>query len=139
MACSVPGSLCPGACSIAVWSPEQDRTTGRDIAEPGQKTHTFGSMAVLGQTLNMSTPEISHVPYAELPVKARAMLFIFALAAAARYMTHPPTRLELTQLLEFIWNRHRLGINDLSNPFHMTALLEKHLSTDIGTRSVGSA
>jgi len=77
----------------------------------------------------MITSRTSHVPFAELPSEARALLFIFALGAAARYVTQPPRQSELTPLLESIWNRNRLCLNDLANPFRMTALLETELSS----------
>ena len=72
---------------------------------------------------------VSPVPFAELPVEARALLFIFALGAAARYVGHPPSQSELPPVLETIWNRNRLCPSDLANPFHMTALLETELSS----------
>ena len=75
----------------------------------------------------MNTQYASPVAYAELSVEARALLFIFALGAAARYMGQPPNQSELTPILEAIWNRNRLCRNDLSNPFRMTALLESEL------------
>jgi hypothetical protein len=74
--------------------------------------------------LSVSPP----VPYAELPSEARALLFIFAMGAAARYVANPPKQSELTPLLEDIWNRNRLCRNDLSNPFRMTTLLERELA-----------
>jgi hypothetical protein len=77
----------------------------------------------------MITSRTSHAPFAELPSEARALLFIFAQAAAARYVAQPPKRSELIPLLETIWNRNRLGLNDLANPFRMTALLEAELSS----------
>jgi hypothetical protein len=91
--------------------------------------HAFGSKVVWGQTLSMNKLSVSPMVYAELPVEARALLFIFALAAAARYVAQPPKRLELTPLLETIWNRNRLGPSDLANPFRITALLETELSS----------
>ena len=72
---------------------------------------------------------VSPIVYAELPSEARALLSIFAQAAAARYVAQPLKRSELTPLLEAIWNRNRLGLSDLANPFHMTALLETELSS----------
>jgi hypothetical protein len=77
----------------------------------------------------MPISRISHVPFAELPSEARALLFIFALGAAARYVAQPPRQSELTPLLESIWNRNRLCLSDLANPFRMTALLETELSS----------
>ena len=71
----------------------------------------------------------SPVPFAELPSEARALLFIFAMGAAARYVAQPPKRSELTPLLETIWNRNRLCLNDFADPFRMTALLETELSS----------
>jgi hypothetical protein len=75
----------------------------------------------------MNNLGVSPIPYAELPVEARTLLFIFALGAAARYMGQPPIQSELTPILEAIWDRNRLCRNDLSNPFRMTALLESEL------------
>ena len=72
---------------------------------------------------------ISHVPFAELPSEARALLFIFAMGAAARYVAQPLKQSELTPLLETVWNRNRLCLSDFADPFRMTALLETELST----------
>ena len=72
---------------------------------------------------------LSHVPFAELPSEARTLLFIFAQAAAARYVAQPLKQSQLIPLLETIWNRNRLCLSDLANPFQMTALLETELSS----------
>jgi hypothetical protein len=77
----------------------------------------------------MLTSRTSHVPFAELPSEARALLFIFAMGAAARYVAQPPKRSELTPLLEIIWNRNRVCLSDFADPFRMTALLETELSS----------
>ena len=77
----------------------------------------------------MLIPRISHVPFAELPSEARALLFIFALGAAASYVARPPKRSELTPILESIWNRYRLCPSDFADPFRMTALLKTELSS----------
>jgi hypothetical protein len=77
----------------------------------------------------MLISRISHIPYAELPSEARALLFIFALGAAARYVAQPPKRSELTPILESIWNRNRLCLSDFADPFRMTALLKTELSS----------
>jgi len=77
----------------------------------------------------MLTSRTSHVPFAELPSEARALLFIFAMGAAARYVAQPPKRSELTPILEYIWNRHRLCLSDFAAPYRMTALLETELSS----------
>jgi hypothetical protein len=69
------------------------------------------------------------VPFAGLPSEARALLFIFAQAAAARYVAQPLKQAELTTLLETIWDRNRLCLSDFANPFRMTALLETELSS----------
>ena len=69
------------------------------------------------------------VSFADLPVQARALLFIFAMGAAARYVAQPPKQSELTPILESIWNRNRLCLSDLANPFRMTALLETELKS----------
>ena len=90
--------------------------------------YVFGSKTCSDQTLSMHKLSDSRIPYAELPVEARALFFIFALGAAARYVGHPPSQSELTPVLEVIWNRNRLCRNDLSDPFRMTAMLETELS-----------
>ena len=76
----------------------------------------------------MITSAISHIPFAELPVEARALFFINALAAVARFGVQPPERSELTTVLETIWNGNRLRLKDLSDPFRMTALLKTELA-----------
>jgi hypothetical protein len=78
----------------------------------------------------------SHLPYAELPVEARALIFINALSAVARYGSQRPEQSELTRMLETIWNRNRLRLKDLSDPFRMTALLKAELAS---LSSVGDA
>ena len=70
-----------------------------------------------------------HRPYCELPSEARALLFIIAQAAAPRFLAQPPKRSELTPVLEIIWNRNRLCLNDFADPFRMTALLKMELSS----------
>jgi hypothetical protein len=77
----------------------------------------------------MTTTSPSHVPFAELAVEARVLLFIIALPAVARFGVNPPEQSELTPVLETIWNRNRLCPNDLSDPFHMSALLKKELAS----------
>jgi hypothetical protein len=77
----------------------------------------------------MITSRTSHVPFAELPVEARALLSIFAQAAAARYVAHPLKQSKLTPLLETIWNRNRLCLSDFADPFRMTAMLETEFSS----------
>ena len=77
----------------------------------------------------MNTHSLSHVPFAELPVEARSLFFINALAAVARYGARPPKQSELTLVLETIWNRNRLGVKDLSDPFRMTTLLKTELAS----------
>ena len=81
------------------------------------------------QTLSMNDLSVSPVPFGELPSEARALLSIFAQAAAARYVAQPLKKSELTPILESIWNRNRLCLNDVCNPFRMTALLETELSS----------
>jgi hypothetical protein len=77
----------------------------------------------------MPISRTSHAPYAELPVEARALLFILAQAAAPRFVAQPPKRSELTPVLEIIWDRNLLSLNDLTDPFRMTALLKMELSS----------
>ena len=81
------------------------------------------------QTPSMYNTGISPVPYAKLPSEARALLFIFAMGAAARYVAQQTKRSELDPLLEIIWNRNRLCLSEFANPFRMTALLKTELSS----------
>jgi hypothetical protein len=71
----------------------------------------------------------SHVPFAELPVEARVLFFIFALPAVARFGVKPPKQSELNPVLETVWNRNRLGLKDFSDPSRMSALLKKDLAS----------
>jgi len=83
----------------------------------------------------MNTPT-RHQPFAELPLEARALFFIYASAALARYQSHAPTTRELFPELEIIWNINRLGQRDLADPFQMIRFLERHLAPsalDAGT------
>ena len=84
----------------------------------------------------MKRLSVSPIVYAELPSEARALLFIIAQAAAPRSVAQPPKRSELTPVLEIIWNRNLLCLNDLADPFRMTALLKTELSS---LRFVGGA
>jgi hypothetical protein len=77
----------------------------------------------------MATSSTFHVPFAELPVEARALFFINAQAALARFGVQPPKRSVLTPVLETIWNGNRLCLKDLSDPFRMTDLLETELAS----------
>ena len=76
----------------------------------------------------MNAISLSHIPFAELPVEARALFFINALAAMAGYGAQRPELSELTAVLETIWNGNRLSLKDLSDPFGMTALLKSKLA-----------
>jgi hypothetical protein len=89
----------------------------------------FGSKAGWGHTLSMLNKSSSQVPFAELPSEARALLFIFALGAAGRYVGHPPKQSELNPIIESIWNRNRLCHDDLADPFQMTALLKAEFAS----------
>lgn len=70
-----------------------------------------------------------HVSYCELPAEARALLFIYGLAAAARFVARPPRRAELDALLNMAWDAERLTLNDLSDPDRMTKLIEEYWVT----------
>jgi len=68
-----------------------------------------------------------HTSFAELPIEARVLFFIYASAAIARFGVYPPTPTQLAPQLEAIWNEHKLRNEDLSDPGRLTVLLEKHL------------
>ncbi len=77
----------------------------------------------------MNTTSLSHVPFAELPVEARAMFFIIATGASARFGAQRPNQSEMYPMLETIWNGNRLCLKDLSDPFRMTDLLKTELGS----------
>ena len=75
-----------------------------------------------------------HTPFAELPIEARVLFFLYASTAVVRFGTPPPEPADLAPQLEAIWNEHNLNDEDLADPGRLTVLLEKHLvSKDTGT------
>jgi len=81
----------------------------------------------------------SHVPFAQLPVEARALFFIYASAALARYRSQPPTT-RVAPELEVAWNINQLSQSDLSDPNRMTHLLEQHFApTGSGLTGIADA
>ena len=57
------------------------------------------------------------------------MLFpLDAIAAAAGLGAQRSDLLELTPLLETVWNGNRLRLNDLAEPFQMTKLFKAHFA-----------
>jgi hypothetical protein len=79
----------------------------------------------------MKTIPLPDPSFAQLPHEARALFFIYASAALARYQSHPPKRSELAQELETVWDTHRLTSQDLSDPYRMTRLLQQHFATSL--------
>ena len=77
----------------------------------------------------MITSPTSHVPFAELPVEARALFSIIAMASLVRFGAPRPDRSEMNLVLETIWNANRLRLKDLSDPFRMTTLLTTELAS----------
>lgn len=65
---------------------------------------------------------------AELPVEACVLFSIIAMAALGHFEAHQPDRSEHKPSLETIWNENRLRLQDLSDPFRMTALLKTELA-----------
>jgi hypothetical protein len=76
----------------------------------------------------MKNASVSYVPFAHLPIEARALFSIYASAALARYRSQIPMSGNLAASLERIWNANRLTLRDLSDPYRMTALLESHIA-----------
>lgn len=88
----------------------------------------------------MQNKTSSHVPFAQLPVEARALFFIYASAALAHYRCQPPTTRELAPELEVAWNANQLTKSDLADPNRMTQLLEEYFATpasNVTGRAVG--
>jgi hypothetical protein len=76
-----------------------------------------------------------HTPFAELPVEARVLFFLYASTAVVRFGTPPPTPADLAPQLEAVWNRYKLRDEDLRDPDRLTTLLKEELasSTDSDT------
>jgi hypothetical protein len=79
----------------------------------------------------------SFTPFADLPVQARALFFIYASAAMARLGVQRPTPTELDSQLETIWDRHRLRCKDLADPQRLTAIVKKELTFAEQSRTSG--
>jgi hypothetical protein len=69
------------------------------------------------------------IPFERLSLEARALFFIYASAALARYQSHRPKPAELEDTLEAVWDTNGLAYEDLADPFRMTRLLERHFTT----------
>ena len=71
----------------------------------------------------MSDLNFVHIPYEQLPSEAAGLFFIFALGASAGCRTYPPTRSQLTNVLQTVWNTNRLTLRDLRDGHRMTNLI----------------
>lgn len=89
----------------------------------------FGKEDEARQDQLMRTKSSKHRSFVQLPSEARTLFFIYASAALARYQSHPPTRSELAQELQNVWDTHRLTRQDLSDPHRMTRLLKQYFAT----------
>ena len=87
--------------------------------------HAFGRGRLISQNVGTMSTNSNHQPFAELPIEARALFFIYASAALAVYQSYPPTPRELMPQLETIWDESRFTEGDLSNPYRMTWFLEQ--------------
>ena len=76
----------------------------------------------------MTNVPVSHVPFADLRIEARALFFLYAAAALARSFSTPPAMSKLAANLEAVWTANKLTLRDLSDPYRMTALLELHFA-----------
>jgi len=85
---------------------------------------------------NMKNSFQWHRPFAELPVEACFLFFIYASAARARYQYQPPTTSELTPVLESVWNNHLFSECDLRDPYTMTRFLEDYFAPSASNASV---
>jgi hypothetical protein len=69
------------------------------------------------------TPE-SRVLFEQLPLEARVLFYIIALATVARFDLACPSQRELERCLKTVWNANRFSQADLADPFRVTALLK---------------
>ena len=97
----------------------------------------FGTEGCSTHNARMMNTATHHQPFAELPLEARPLFYIYASAALARYQSHAPTTRELFPELEIIWNTHRLSQGDLTDPFRMTRFLEQHLAPSWPNQAAG--
>jgi hypothetical protein len=93
-----------------------------------EKCPSIWCNAVPGHNRSMEDSYSLHMPFAQLPVEARALFFISASAALARYRSQPPTPSELEADLEAVWNTNRLSKGDLSDPNRLVRLLEEYFT-----------
>ena len=66
----------------------------------------------------------AQIPFAELSVEARTLLYIYATAAQARFICAPLPHCRLEAILGNIWDSNHLSLKDLGEPERMTAILE---------------
>jgi hypothetical protein len=74
----------------------------------------------------MYTSTSPRIPFAELPSEARALFYIFASGAAAKFLGRSPAKSALVAMLSHVWDEERLTKSDLADPFRMTRLLEQY-------------
>ncbi len=69
-----------------------------------------------------------HVPFQQLPLEAKILLFITAMAEMANYRSWPPTPAEIRGDLEELWNREKLTEADFRNMPRLSTLLDQVLA-----------
>jgi hypothetical protein len=66
-----------------------------------------------------------HVPFKQLPLDAKGLLFIIAMAEMADYRSWPPTPAEIGGDLEQLWDREKLTEADFRDIHRLSALVNQ--------------
>jgi hypothetical protein len=88
----------------------------------------FGCKSSSTHYRNMETIEVAHVPFAQLPIEARALFYIQSMAAWEYHCNLPHSAAEIRSDLERIWNAERLTPEDLRDWGRMSGLLKIELA-----------
>lgn len=83
----------------------------------------------------LDTRSMTNIPYSspksfrQLPVEAKALVFIYASAAWARFNPNIPDQSVLLSEIEKVWCIQKLSAEAVSDPDRMTRLLEEHFES----------
>ncbi len=67
----------------------------------------------------------THIPFQQLPLEAKVLLFITAMAQMGHYRSWPPTPAEVRGDLEELWNREKLTEADFQDMPHLSELVNQ--------------
>jgi hypothetical protein len=79
----------------------------------------------------MNNPISEHLPYAQLPLEARFLFFLFSFGTSPDDLSSRPTLASTSAILAGVWDSHRLTTGDLAQPKHVTALIRRHIASSV--------